>query len=217
MEQSQWEVIILKPTSVFLSFLAAQLPDINLPDLSLLQTDNTAYVIRRQNSEEATIDEIERHFHLMFRHEISRWLGEDARNDVEGSFLDFLCCFKFEMHSQIVLMETSVEAGRQLLCVKPRSVLLNWMRATVEDQDDLTSILERVNLSQLVENSTVVVKNFKQLSEVKPFINYYYRPIFKAEMMRMCDKTDQWPEIDTVQAFSQYFSIEIHTQLVHLH
>ena len=52
MEQGQWEVIILKPTSVFLSFLAAQLPDVDLPELQLLQTNNTAYVIRRQASEE---------------------------------------------------------------------------------------------------------------------------------------------------------------------
>ena len=120
MEQSQWEIIFLKPTSVFLSFIASQLPDIELPDLRLIQTDTTAYAIRKQASEEATLDEIERHFPRMFRHEICRWLGEDARNEIEGSFLDFLCCFKFEMHSQIVLMEPSITKGHQLLCIKPR-------------------------------------------------------------------------------------------------
>lgn len=217
MDRSQWEIIILKPTSVFLSFLAAQHPNVDLPEQRLAETDSTAYVIRRQPSEEATLDEIERHFPLMFRHEISRWLGADVRSDIESSFLDFLCCFKFELHSQVVLMEPSMSEGHQLLCVKPRSVLLKWLRASIEDDDEMTSILERVNLSHLVENATVVIKNFKQLSEVKPFIDQYYRPIFRAEMLRMCDKEEQWPTVDTVQAFTRYFAVEIHTQLIHLH
>ena len=216
MEQGQWEVVILKPTSVFLSFLAVQLPDIDLPDLRLLQTDNTAYVIRKHATEEATLDEIEHYFPEMFRHEISRWLGENARNEIEGSFLDFLCCFKFELHSQIVLMEPTITSGHQMLCIKPRSVLLKWMKSAIEDQDELTSILERVNLSHLVENATVVVKNFKHLSQIKPFVQHYFRPIFKAEMLRMCDKPEQWPIVDTVQSFMRYFTVGIHTQLIHL-
>ena len=92
MKHTQWEVIILKPTSVFLSFLSAQLPDIDLPSLNLLQSDTTAYSIPRQDSEEATFDEIERHFSEMFQHEIARCLGEDLPYHIEGSFLDFLCC-----------------------------------------------------------------------------------------------------------------------------
>ena len=216
MEQGQWDVIILKPTSVFLSFIAAQLPGIDLPELRFLQVDTTAYIIPKQVSEEATLDEIERHFPRMFRHEICRWLGEDARNEIEGSFLDFLCCFKFEMHSHIVLMEPSITKGHQLLCIKPRSVLLKWMKSSIADHDEVSSILERVNLSHLVENATVVVKNFKQLSEIKPFIQQYYRPIYKAEMTRMCDKSEQWPIVDTLQKFNRHFSIEMHTQLIHL-
>lgn len=217
MQHSQWEIIILKPTKVFLSFLASQLPDVDLPDLSLLQTDTTAYAIRKQVDDEATLDEIERHFSFMFRHEICRWLGDDARNKIEGSFLDFLCCFKFELHSQIVLMESSIKEGQQLLCVKPRSVLLKWMKSTVDNQSDLITILDRVKVADIAENATVVVKNFKQLSEVKPFIQHYYRPIFKAEMLRMCDRAEQWPDVDTFQTFNRYFSVEIHTQLIHLH
>ncbi|RUQ79218.1 hypothetical protein [Legionella septentrionalis] len=217
MQQSQWEIVILKPTSLFLSFLASQLPEVDLPDLNLLQTDTTAYIIPRHDNEEDTLDEIERHFTTMFRHEICRWLGKDARNEIEGSFLDFLCCFKFELHSQIVLMEPSIHAGQQLLCVKPRSVLLKWMKSSAEDQSDLTMVLEKVNLSHLAENATVIVKNFKDLAEVKPFIKHYYRPIFKAEMLRMCDRAEQWPYVDSFEAFSRYFSVEIHTQLIHLH
>ncbi|AHE67430.1 hypothetical protein [Legionella oakridgensis] len=217
MQPSQWEVVILKPTSVFQSFLASQLSDIELPALKVLQTDTTAYTIRRHDNEEDTLDEIERHFPSMFRYEISRWLGKDARNEIEGSFLDFLCCFKFELHSQIVLMEPSIQDGQQLICIKPRSVLLKWMKSSVEDQSELATVLEQVNLSHLAENATVVVKNFKQLSDIKPFIKHYYRPIYKAEMLRMCDRAEQWPEVDSFQTFSRYFAVEIHTQLIHLH
>ena len=217
MDRSQWEIIILKPTSVFLSFLAAQNPHVELPNQRTTETDNTAYVIRRQPNEEATLDEIERHFPLMFKHEIKRWLGDEVHSTIETSFLDFLCCFKFELHSQVILMEPTMSRGKQLLCVKPRSVLLKWLRASIEDDDELTSILERVNLSHLVENSTVVVKNFEHLADVKPFIIHNYRPIFRAEMSRMCDKEDQWPVINTVDAFNRYFSVAVHTQLIHLH
>ncbi|KTC94167.1 hypothetical protein [Legionella erythra] len=216
MQPSQWEIIVLKPTKVFLSFLAAQINDIDLPDLRLLQTDNTAYVIAKQTNDEETLNEIERHFPTMFRHEICRWLGKDARNDIEGSFLDFLCCFKFELHSHIVLMENSVAEGRQLLRVRPRSVLLKWMKTTVEDDHELSNVLERVNISHLAENATVVIKNFDRLADIKPFLKENYRPIFEAEMLRMCDREEQWPEIDSYQAFSRYFTVDIHTQLIHL-
>lgn len=216
MQQSQWEIIILKPTHVFLSFLASQNPHVELPELSLLQTDATAYAIHRQASEEETLEEIERHFSLMFKHEVSRWLGDD-HDELNGSFLDFLCCFKFEMHSQIVLMESSMTDAHHLLCIKPRSVLVKCKENLTTDQDQVVSIFEPVNLAHLPENATVVVKNFGRLSEIKPFIKHYYRPIFNAEMSRMSEKADQWPAIDSIQTFSRYFAVEVHTQLIHLH
>lgn len=217
MQPSQWEIIILKPTPVFLSFLASQLPEVDLPSIRLMQRDNTAYVIAKQANDEDTLNEIERHFTTMFRHEICRWLGNDARNEIEGSFLDFLCCFKFELHSQIVLMESSVAKGQQLLRVKPRSVLLNWMKEAVEDSSELSSVLERVKLTHLAENATVVVKDFASLAEIKPFLEHYYRPIFEAEMLRMSEQESEWPLIESYQDFSRYFAVEIHTQLIHLH
>ncbi len=216
MKESSLEVVILKPTQVFLSFLAAQVPDIDLPDLKTLQTDTTAYVIAKQPNEEATLEEIERLFPTMFRHEIARWLGDDAYNDIHASFLDFLCCFKFEMHSQMVLMERSVGEGQQLLCIKPRSVLLKWIKSSVEADDECNDVVERITLQHIVEDSTVLVKNFNSLADVKPFVNQYYKAIFKAEMYRMCDQTDIWPKVDSVEDFLRYFLVEIHTQLVHL-
>ena len=219
MQQGESDVVILKPTAKFLSFLDAQLPDVDLPDIRALRTDHTAYTIAKQDSDEATLDEIERNFPFMFRYEISRLLGPDAYKGIEASFLDFLCCFKFELHSQIILMESSMHDAHQLLCIKPRSVLLNWIKSSYKptgDQIDLSNVLEKVNLTHLTENATVLAKNFKQLSEVKPFVQHYYRPIFKAEMIRMCETAEQWPEIDSFQMFRRYFAVEIHTQLIHL-
>ena len=133
MHQRQSEIVVLKPTTVFLSFLASQLPEKDLPSLKILQTDNTAYVISKKPSDDETLSEIEKHFPTMFRHEISRWLGKNAHNDIEKSFLDFLCCFKFELHSHIILMEPSIEEGHQLVQIKPRTALLNWIKDEVEE------------------------------------------------------------------------------------
>lgn len=216
MQHSFHEVVILKPTSVFLSFLEAQGADVALPTLELLQANTTAYTIIKQDGEEETLDEIERHFPVMFRHEINRWLGNNARNSIEGSFLDFLCCFKFEMHSQILLMEPSVEKGRTLLCIKPRSVLLKWIKSSYEEQEVLSDVLERVTLTQLSENATVVIKNCENQTEIQSLIDTCYQTMFKTEMLRMCDKSNHWPEVQSCVDFHRYFSIEIHTKLVHL-
>lgn len=216
MHYRQHEIVILKPTAVFLSFLASQLPETKLPDLRLLQIDNTAYALHKQNSDNATLDEIEKHFSTMFRHEICRWLGDKARNGIETSFLDFLCCFKFELHNHIFLMEPSIETSHQLLFIKPRVALLNWIKKTMEDQDNLVGVIEKVELSHLEENATALVKNFSNLTEIKPFIKENYSSIFSAAMSRMSSQPDQWPLMDSLQTFSKYFAIEIHTQLIHL-
>lgn len=217
MHHIESDIVILKTMPAFLSFLAAQQPELELPDIRSLRTNHTAYTIAKCDSDEATLNEVERHFPAMFRHEICRLLGENAGDHFEASFLDFLMCFKFELHSQIVVMEPSIDKGHQLLCIKPRSVLLKWMKTTLtKDQTEPPEVFERMNLSHLTENATVLVKNFNQLSDVKPFIQQYYRPIFKAEMLRMCSDADQWPDIDTFQMFRRYFAVEIHTQLIHL-
>lgn len=218
MEQNQWEIVILKPTSVFLTFLASQLPeDVELPDLKLLQTDTTAYTIKKHSDDEETLNEIEKNFPIMFRNEIQRWLGKNVEYEIEGSFLDFLCCFKFEIHAHIVLMESDIKSSHQLIRVKPRTVLLKWMQSSVEKDAELSDVLSRVNLTHLGENATIVIKNFKSFEDIKPFIETYWKAIFKAEMLRMCDEAHQWPEVNSFEEFIQYFAIDIHTQLVHLH
>lgn len=217
MHQGSSEIVVLKPTTVFLAFLASQLPLNDVPDLVSLHTDCTAYVINKYDSIEETVEEIEKNFSTMFRHEICRWLGNNARNDIETSFLDFLCCFKFELHSHIVLMEPTIEAGHQLLTIKPRALLLDWMKSEVEGEYELENVMEQATLSHLTENATVIVKNFPDLKEIKTFIKQYYKPIFETAMSRMSNQSSAWPEVNSFKSFTQYFAIEIHTQLIHLH
>ncbi|MFJ1267035.1 hypothetical protein ACD661_00530 [Legionella lytica] len=217
MRQKSYEIIVLKPTAVFLSFLASQLPEVKLPDLRLLHIDNTAYTIPKQASEDALLNEIEKRFPEMFRHEISRWLGDSVRSEIETNFLDFLCCFRFELHNHIILMEHALEEGKQLLLFKPRLALLNWLKSTAEGNSELVEVIERVHLSNLEENATVMVKNFANLTEIKPFIKSHYQPIFSTAMTRISNQSEQWPSIDSFHQFNEYFAVEIHTQLIHLY
>ena len=216
MHEVEREIVVLKPTPVFLSFLEAQRPDLDLPSLSALRADMTAYSIPRHETDEILLDEIERNYVLMFRHEITRILGEINAQDIQGSFLDFLCCFKFELHAQVVVMESTLEAGQQVLCVKPKSVLLNWIKSKTEEKQTSVDVLERVNLSHLTENATVIVKNFNSTDEVGSFLRQYHRPIFKAEMFRLCDISTDWPSINAFEDFDQYFDVDFHRELIHL-
>lgn len=216
MKSNPWVILVLKPTKAFLSFLKAQLSaDIELPDLQVLQTDSTAYVLNNQPSDEAMLDEIEHQFPKMFRHEISRWLGENADNKIEGSFLDFLCCFKFELHTNMILLEKTLTQGHQLLRIKPRSVLLKWIKSSLEDNAQELVVQDRVETGQMAENATVVVKNFSKLADIKDFMRLHYLPIFEAEMHRMGHTSELWPNMNSYECFSRYFTVQIHTHLIH--
>lgn len=216
MQLSEYEIVILKPTSVFYSFLSSQIPAEQMPDVEILQYNTTAYLINRGEDEEEVLNEIERHYPTMFSHEIKRWLGGQAYNPIENSFLDFLCCFKFELHAQIALMEQSFKEGNCLLRVKPRSMLLKWMKESVAASEELTEIIAKVDLKQVAENGTVVIKNFNKMDEIKPFLYQNYPTIFEVEMSRMGGDEFNWPKVDSYQSFKQYFKVDIHTQLVHL-
>lgn len=217
MQPSQWEIVVLKPSPAFLTFIGSQLPNVILPEFRLLQTDNTSYVFQRQNSDEELLDEIERQYSKMFKHEIERWLGQQVYQDVKASFLDFLCCFKFELHSNLLVMEDSLLDGSQMMAVKPRTVFLKWVHANLQEMAGAdVSISTKLDLSQWAENGTVVVKNLENVQDLKSFLRLNYYAIYEAEMQRMCDGLQDWLLVDSYQMFSRYFVVDMHTQLVHL-
>ncbi|MFA5960369.1 MAG: hypothetical protein WC785_07610 [Tatlockia sp.] len=216
MQPCQWEIIILKPTRVFLSFLASQLPGIALPDFRTLQLDPGAYVIRKCDSDEETFNEIEYHFATMFRREIQRWVAEGLRDKIEGSFLDFLCCFKFELHSRIILMEPEYKTGQHVLRIKPRSVLLTWLKSATAEQTAFRDVLDKVTVSNLGDNCTAIVRHFTCAEEIKAFLREQYQDLFETEMFRVCEQKKDWPLVNSYQDFCRYFSVQTHTNLVHL-
>jgi hypothetical protein len=214
MEQGLSEIVVLRPTQVFLSFLASQLPEKSIPTFQSLQTDNTAFVIKKHPTNEGTLEELERLYSKMFRYEISRWLGSDARNEIEKSFLDFLCCFKLEFHAHLIMLEPSLTQATHMLQLRPRIKVLRWLQEKAEEQEDLADIMECVTLNNLTENASVVIKNFDKLTEIKPFLKKYYKSLFATAMSRMCSQRSQWPNIDSFDEFNNYFSIQIHTHLI---
>jgi len=216
MQHEQWEILILKPTTGFISFLEQRLPDFDMPSLSSMQVDNTAYTFKKQSTEEATLDEVAKHYQNMFQFEITRWVGECEFERIGASFLDFLCCFKFEFHTQIVLMEPSMDDGHQVLCIKPRTVALKWVQPK-STPSDFISVFDNMAVKNFVDDATLLVKNFSRPTEIKPFMQNYYRPIFDAELVRMCDVPEHWPKMNSFKAFNRYFEVDPHSHLVHLH
>lgn len=214
MDNGLSEVVVLRPTIVFFTFLASQLGEDKLPNFKTLGIDNTAYLIKKGATQEETLNEVERHYVKMFRHEICRWLGKDARNSIEKSFLDFLCCFKLEFHSHLILLERSLVCARQVVQLRPRAELLHWLNEALANQTDLALVMEQVNLAHLTENASVILKNFNSLKDIKPFLQRYYKSIFATAMSRITKESEQWPKIASFQDFSRYFSVEIHTQLI---
>lgn len=160
MKQENWEVVILKPTSVFCHFLASQIPQASHPDPALIDVDNTAYLVNKQANHQSTVGELEHCFQTMFHHEIGRWLGSDAYNEIEKSFFDFICCFEVTYHTHYMVMEPTLEDVKQLLRLKPRPLLINWMKEALGEDEEGIALLEKVTLEQVAENSTLALKNF---------------------------------------------------------
>ncbi len=210
-----FEIVIVRPTVVFEAFLISQLGKNNSPCFKLLETDCTAYLIKKYSDENETIDEIQHHYIQMFRHEICRWLGKEARNSIEKSFFDFFCCFKLEFHSHLILLEPSTAEAKQIVQLRPRISLLNWWRKMKKKENpELAYLMDKVSLSNLTENATLLLKNFSNLKELKLFLQTYYKPLFATAMSRIGVKTNQLPNLSSIYDFRHYFSVQIHTQLI---
>ena len=108
MKHSRLDVLILKPTTSFLSLLTALRSDVSLPDLLQLQTDTTAYTIRKQPNEEAMLAAIEQNYQRIFKHEIGRWLGSKCSNDIEIIF-----SFPYEFLFLVVIVYWLIKRSSQ--------------------------------------------------------------------------------------------------------
>ncbi|MGV3740594.1 MAG: hypothetical protein ACO1N3_04820 [Gammaproteobacteria bacterium] len=210
-------IIILKPTSFFTSFVSEQLQDFDCPIEEDLESDCTAYTIPPCDNDEVLLEHLERLYPYMFRYEATRLLGKALASKIQADFLDFLCCFRFEMHAQSFVMESSIQDCHQLVCVKPRVVDLEWLPATNDDQIEVRDVLQALNAPPSTQTASVLVKRFDKLADLKPLVQKYCRPLLKQDFMKKAAQLIQWPSASALQTFNRYFAIEVHTQLVHLH
>lgn len=209
-------IIILKPTSFFTSFVAEQLQDFDCPIEEDLESDCTAYTIPACDDDEVLLEHLERLYPFMFTHEVTRVWGKELASKIQADFLDFMCCFRFEMHQSMV-MESSIQDCHQLVCVKPKVVDLEWLPATNEDEIEVRDVLQALNAPSTTQTASVLVKKFDKLADLKPLVHKYCRPLLKQDFMKKAAQLIQWPSASAMQTFNRYFAIEVHTQLVHLH
>lgn len=217
MSQTKLSVLILKPTENFLGWIASQFPDVELPRLAAIQQDNTAYSIPRYIDNESFLETIETFYPLMLRHESSRLLGQVLSSHLTGSFFDFLCCFRFELHTEVMMMESNLGKRDSLLCIKPRTIELSCASSDTKHSKAEEATEDSLQLSHFMDNTTALVKNFRDVSEVAPFIKHHYRPIFRQEMQRLSEDAQYYPVVNSFKIFTRYFNVEYHSQVVHLH
>lgn len=217
MSQMKSCIIVLKPTSFFTSFVTEQLPDFDCPNDEDLEADYTAYTLPACENDDALLEQLERLFPFMFRHEVSRRLGKHIASGMKADFLDFLCCFKFEVHSETVLMASSLQDCQQLVCVKPRFVDLKWLPEADSDHIEVRGLLDALHTSQPSQTASLLVRKFDRFADLKPLVQRYCRPLLQQDLMKKAAQLIQWPTASSMQMFHRYFAVEVHTQLVHLH
>lgn len=206
--------IILKPTAYFLAFVADQLPDFEKPLEDDKPSDFTAYTIPVYENDEALLEHLERLYPYMFQYEVTRLYGEARASKVTADFLDFLCCFKFEVHARTLATKTSGGSDQQLVRIKPKTVSFAWGES--EDPIILEDFLKAKDLLDTINSPTVLLKKFDRL-DMKPLLQRYCRPLTYKDKVKKAAQAVYWPTLQSWQLFNRYFAIELHTQLVHLH
>ncbi len=206
--------IILKPTPFFVSFITEQLPDFEEVIQLEQGADNTAYTIPICDSDEDLFEHLERLYPYMFRYEVTRLFGKALADKLSADFLDFLCCFKFDVHSQPLMLGTSLKDRRQLVCVKPRTISFEWTSS--EDPIVVKDLMKTHALFTSINTTTVLIKHCDTL-DIKPLLKRYCRPLLQTNGMKQPAQVIQWPTLQSWRLFDRYFAVEVHTQLVHLH
>lgn len=139
MQQTQREVILLKPTPAFWHLLKAYLPKSFYPDFDMLHVDVTAYTFMAYDSDQELIKAIERHHNEMFKYELERWLGVGKAKHLKSSFFDFTCCFKFEALPQVFHLNSPVTQGNFLFQIKPGIAVV----ASFDNAEDVMPFIEQ--------------------------------------------------------------------------
>lgn len=93
---------------------------------------------------------------------------------------------------------------RTAVVIKPTARFLEWLKSSDEDMPELT-------LEQLRANCSVfLVPEFEEPEEVVGYFDERYQQIFEAELASWYADKAYWPQDRSLQAFWEYFDIEIH-------
>lgn len=205
MFKKQQELFFVEPTIFFYKFLIRQGIAVQKLKKSLMHIDNTAYFIKRQLSNEATISEIEKNYLSIFLYETRRWLGKPFCFNEKPSLCDFANCFSLEFHQNVCLFVN--ERRHNLFCfkIKPRQSLLKWFNLNTTKENDFKSKFSLVDIQQ---NSTVVLTKLKKLEDVLGFVTDNFEKFASLENKRLL--LSCLPLIKTFDDYKRFFSISIH-------
>jgi len=118
MPQHALSILILKPTKQFIAFIASQIPYIEWPLRLTLENTGTVYQIPKCEDDESVLEILEASYAEMFQHEACCLIGKDLAQHIEGSFFDFLCCFKFKLYANVVNIESNPhDHGMEILSI----------------------------------------------------------------------------------------------------
>lgn len=97
---------------------------------------------------------------------------------------------------------------RTAVVLKPTEKFLNWLKSADSDMPDLT-------LAQIRTNCSVyLVPQFDEPEAVVSYFDERYQEIFAAEIAGWDVPQSEWPEDMSLQAFWEYFEVEIHDMVL---
>ncbi|ASK28122.1 hypothetical protein [Neisseria chenwenguii] len=93
---------------------------------------------------------------------------------------------------------------RTAVVLKPAAPFLAWLKSLDDGIPDLT-------LEQLRTNCSVfLIPEFKEPEDAVAYFDERYQEIFAAELSGWEDDEKKWPQDMSLQAFWEFFDIEIH-------
>lgn len=97
---------------------------------------------------------------------------------------------------------------RSAAVLKPTQKFLDWLKAGSDD-------LPELGLEQLRSNCTVyLVPEADTPEEVVAYFDEHYARIFQAEVSAWEEDSSRWPKDMGLQAFWQFFDVEIHDMVL---
>lgn len=203
---NRFQLLALRPSSVFYAYLYRQLGKEIVPKRELLDVDLTLVKLPLVQDHQSLVRMIEQHSAWLFTHELKRWLGPSVKDPIVNSFADFSLCFEFELHSHVAL-HGSMNQSQMGLGVKPNQACLQWLKKHQSYQS------VNLDLARLQENHSIVLLSQNTLSDLPSHCQAHYGDYVELERKRLGLSGEHFK-----QAFSEqpFFTFSIHQQLLSL-